>query len=127
VALKTIGSDGKMILNHHQQCQVAKWYSKTIHPLRARAKELGYALTVHGSLKRDIDLVAIPWSESAVDAETLVEALRVTTEEVIGFAVYGNDGPFPRPKPHGRRCWTIHFNGTYIDLSVTPRQNPVEI
>jgi hypothetical protein len=47
--------------------------------------------------------------------------LRAEAERVIGFAVFGADDVFPRPKPHGRMCWTIHFNGTYIDLSVMPR------
>ena len=32
-----------------------------IEPLRAVAREHGYALTEHGSMQRDIDLVAIPW------------------------------------------------------------------
>lgn len=101
---------------------MAKAYAKLIRPLRSRAKELGYAIGVHGSLKRDIDLIACPWAEEAVDAECLAEELRLETERVIGFAVYGNDGPFPRSKPFGRRGWTIHFNGTYIDLSVMPRE-----
>lgn len=114
----------KIPLNKHGQIRVAKAYAKTIHPLRAVARNLGYALTVHGSIKRDIDLVAIPWTDEATDPETLVEALRVETERIIGFAVYGCDGPFPRPKPHGRQCWTIHFNGTYLDLSVMPRMKP---
>ena len=111
-------------LNHHGQIRVAKAYAKTIGPLREIARTLGYALTVHGSIKRDIDLVAIPWTNGACSAGHLAERLRRETERVIGFAVYGNDGPFPRKKPHGRRCWTIHFNGTYIDLSIMPRRKP---
>ena len=114
-------SPAKIALNKHGQHRVAKAYCKTINPLREAARALGYALTVHGSIKRDIDLVAIPWTDEAVDAKTLADALLAETEKVIGFAVYGCDGPFPRPKPHGRMCWTIHFNGTYIDLSVMPR------
>ncbi len=111
----------KIALDRHGQIRVAKAYAKTILPLRDVARCLGYALAVHGSLKRDIDLVAIPWTDGAADAEALADALLAETERIIGFAVYGNDGPFPRPKPHGRRCWTIHFNGTYIDLSVMPK------
>lgn len=111
----------KISLNRHGQIRVAKAYAATIHELRAVARTLGYALTVHGTIKRDIDLVAIPWTEEAVEPQALADALLAETERVIGFAVYGNDGPFPRPKPHGRMCWTIHFDGTYIDLSVMPR------
>jgi hypothetical protein len=111
----------KIPLDRHGQIRVAKAYAKTITPLRERARELGYALTVHGSIKRDIDLVAIPWIDEAAPPQELADALREKTEEIIGFAIYGHDGPFPRLKPHGRMCWTIHFNGTYIDLSVIPR------
>ena len=112
----------KVALNSHGQIRMAKAYAKTIGPLREEARRLGYALTVHGSIKRDIDLVAIPWTRHACGPQHLAEALRKKTEDVIGFAVYGNDGPWPRKKPHGRRCWTIHFNGTYLDLSIMPRK-----
>jgi hypothetical protein len=111
----------KVPLNEHGQRRVAKAYCKLIAPLRVVARADGYALTVHGSIKRDIDLVAIPWIEEARPAEQLAEDIRVETERVIGFAIFGSDAPMPRTdKPHGRRCWTIHFNGTYIDLSVMP-------
>ena len=109
-------------LNEHNQRKVAKQYCKVIAPLRAKARELGYALGVHGSIKRDIDIIACPWTAEAVEAQELVDALRLACVDIIGFAQYGCDGPFPRTdKPHGRLCWTIHFNGTYIDLSVMPR------
>ena len=114
----------KIPLDEHGARRTAKAYCRIIGPLRLKARELGYALGVHGSIKRDIDIIACPWTEKAVDAEALVEALRVETEAIIGFAVYGNDGPWPRnDKPHGRLCWTIHFNGTYLDLSVMPRHS----
>lgn len=111
----------KSALNQHGQRRVAKAYCKLIGPLRARAYELGYAIGVHGSIKRDIDLIGVPWAEHAVDPEVFAEQMRAECERVIGCAVFGNDGPFPRPKPFGRCCWTIHFNGTYIDLSITPK------
>lgn len=117
----------KVPLNEHGQRRVANAYCKLIGPLRAVARQDGYALTVHGSIKRDIDLVAIPWIQDAASAAKLAEDIRLETERIIGFAVYGNDGPWPRiNKPHGRRCWTIHFNGTYIDLSVMPMTGATE-
>lgn len=108
-------------LPRQSQIRVAKAYAALIGPLRAKARELGYALGVHGSIKRDIDLIACPWTSEAVAPDVLAEAMRVEAERVIGFAVYGADDTWPRlGKPHGRLCWTIHFNGTYIDLSVMP-------
>lgn len=80
------------------------------------AREFGYAIAVHGSLQRDLDLVAIPWSEVATDAETLVQALCETTG---GFIVPGQGAS---AKPHGRVAYIIQLGaGLYIDLGVMPR------
>lgn len=108
-------------------------YAERLLPvLRARARELGYAIGIHGSLARDIDLIAVPWTVEAVDAATLAEALRVAAETVCPVAfnrdaegaanpAYFHDGS-PGAKPHGRRVWSFHLGGgPYIDLSVMPR------
>lgn len=103
-------------------------YDKLIDPLRARARELGYALAVHGTLKRDIDLIACPWIPEAVDPSSLAHALyEVVVEVNDGAAFIRENDPWhrsgcPGHKPHGRLVWTIHLGGgPYIDLSVMPR------
>lgn len=84
------------------------------------AREHGYALTVHGSLARDFDFVAIPWTEDACPAEELAEAIRAR----VGGIPDGKE-PEPVHKPHGRLAWKFHLGGgPYIDLSVTPRSTP---
>lgn len=106
-------------------------YKELIEPLRQRAHELGYAITVHGTLKRDIDLVAVPWVAEASDPWTLAEALRQVAERINGFAFinprehddYHQAGQ-PGHKPHGRLVWSFHLGGgPYIDLSVFPPSN----
>lgn len=37
-----------------------------IDRIRELAKEIGYAIGAHGSLERDLDLIAAPWSEEAL-------------------------------------------------------------
>jgi hypothetical protein len=109
-------------------------YERLITPLRAVAARHGYALAVHGTLARDIDLIAVPWSLGDVsDASTLVEAIRAEAQDVSGVTAFWlNDETAdprdytkrnPEPKPHGRLGWSIHLagTGTYIDLSVMPR------
>jgi hypothetical protein len=86
--------------------------------LRDAAREHGYALALHGSLGRDLDVVAIPWTPEAVEARALVDALCAAT----GLHVRVDDR---RDKPHGRRCWTLqgvegHLRG-WVDISVMPR------
>lgn len=110
----------------------AEYAARLVPALRARARELGYALGVHGSLSFDIDLIAVPWTSEAVDAPTLAEALRVVAAGLCPVAfnrdAEGASNPdyfhkgCPGAKPHGRRAWTFHLGGgPYIDLSVMPR------
>lgn len=102
-------------------------YAMLYVSLRERARELGYVLALHGSLVRDLDLVAVPWTEEAVPAEELAGAI---IEASGGFIINREDAdPYdftrrcPQPKPHGRLAWSIHLaGGPYIDLSITPRQ-----
>lgn len=91
------------------------FYAALYPVLRQRAYELGYALAIHGTLTKDLDVLAVPWTESAVSAADLAAAL---VEAAGGFT----SRP-PSDKPHGRKAWTIHLgsSGGYVDLSVMPR------
>ena len=96
---------------------------KVIDEIRDVAREHGYAVAVHGSLRRerDIDLLAAPWTKNAHAYSTLVRA--------VGKLPY-----LQRPKrdvdhekPHGRRAavFLIKHRGkdcpAYVDFSVMPR------
>lgn len=98
------------------------------------ARANGYALGLHGSMNRDLDLIAVPWTEDAKSAEELVEEMRKAVDGwLIKDGTKGGrwDGEKfvdatvknPETKPHGRRAWSIHFCGHffYIDLSVMPK------
>lgn len=96
-------------------------------PLRHVARRCGYALAVHGSLGFDIDLIAVPWRDSAVGAEHLVEEIRKAAESIIGICeVRERDrATTPTKKPCGRLAWALFlvpddpgFAGPYLDLSV---------
>jgi hypothetical protein len=116
-----------------------KEYVEVLLPaLRYLARRHGYALAVHGSLERDIDLIAVPWQEYAQDAVSLVSAMRRACEAITGFAAWPNEwtegSESPKPigaadnpnqKPHGRMAWSILLGGgPYIDISVMPRITP---
>lgn len=93
-------------------------------PMRRAAKDAGYAITVHGSLNRDIDLVAIPWAEYNVwTIDALVDALIGAMRGAIGRAhIVSKEWTV---KPHGRRAKTLLAwcgeSDASIDLSVMPR------
>lgn len=84
-----------------------------VEPIRRLAREVGYAIGVHGSQERDLDLIAAPWTEEAVSAEELAEHIaRGINGRVLA----------PGPKPLGRWACNIAIDGWFklIDLSVSP-------
>lgn len=91
--------------------------------MRRAAKEAGYALTVHGSLNRDIDLVAIAWVDSQVwTPDALAQSLAGAVRGVIGRCnLFDKEW---EQKPHGRIARTllawVGENTASIDLSVIP-------
>jgi hypothetical protein len=99
---------------------VAVFLEELLPPLRLAARGCGYALTVHGSLQRDIDLVAIPWTVGAAEPELLVQRLCGVIAGVMGRAYSAKDWT---DKPHGRQAVIILAPGAApeIDLSIMPR------
>lgn len=75
----------------------------------------GYALAVHGTLGRDMDLICVPWDEAPSDPAAVVKA--ITTE--FHIKQVGE----PDTTHHGRERWTISigFGECFIDLSFMPR------
>lgn len=109
---------------------MAPFLALTWVSLVERGRELGYSFALHGTLERDLDIVAIPWTEEAVPAEELARAVA----EMIGWRKISDDGLAiqrteellmhgPGIKPHGRLTWTILYGSTWIDLSVMPRKS----
>lgn len=87
-------------------------------PLRLAARGCGYAIAVHGSLARDIDLVAIPWTAGAYSPDKLVERLLGVVAGVLGRAATIGEWS---DKPHGRKAVMIFTSGpAEIDLSIMP-------
>ena len=87
-------------------------YTAAMYPgLAAIFHQHGYALAVHGSLARDLDLIAIPWAEVVSEpADVLTD---VTTEYAV--RLIGE----PTQKNHGRVAYTLScgFGECSIDLS----------
>ena len=97
---------------------------RIMRPLREEARAVGYALAVHGSLARDIDLIAVPWVADAKPPEVLVSRIRHALRKL--YPVELEVGPnLEHPKPHGRLCWSFWIRPwTYIDLSIMQPEAP---
>jgi hypothetical protein len=91
--------------------------------MRRAAKDAGYAITVHGSLNRDIDLVAVPWREHNVwSMDALLDVLLGAARAVTGRC--NCERKEWTVKPHGRRtkamlAW-VGETTVHLDLSVMP-------
>lgn len=85
------------------------------------ARNQGYAIGVHGSRVRDLDLLAAPWMEDCAVTPLMLA-------EMIAEALPGVLHRVPEKKPHGRVGFLIYpryrwgFDTWYIDLSVMPRR-----
>lgn len=83
-----------------------------VNEIREAARKYGYAITEHGSRERDLDLVAVPWIESALFYPEFIHRLcRDIDAEIVGKM---------EVKPHTRIAVSIQKRGWYrvIDLSI---------
>ena len=105
-------------------------YAQYYFQLKEIAGTFGYNLLLHGSLARDLDLVAIPWIDEPKDEFEMIKAL--------SFHLRGIDSGNDRERdyqysvlPGGRGSYVINLNrGSaynnyvdnqyYLDISVTP-------
>lgn len=90
--------------------------------VRRVARFHGYAVAVHGSLSRDIDLVAVAWTDTASGPAELVQAVRGAIASVAGNCLIHGGIEKPTQKPHGRIAYTMIHPGFIgdIDLSIIP-------
>lgn len=107
--------------------------------LKEIAKDFGYNLVVHGSMNRDLDLIAIPWAD---DVKPEMEMINAFSEYLIGrrftdpthflfselsggrhnYVISLNRGGYRRNE-YGEISEPIEFKPDpqyYIDISVTP-------
>jgi hypothetical protein len=90
-------------------------YKRLIGPLKARARSLGYCLAVHGTLRRDIDLLAVPWVADAAPAKKLAAALFRIIDRIVGLkglklqrTIQANR-LYAAKRPHGRLAWAYRL------------------
>lgn len=93
----------------------AAFYACMWDDIRQCAMDCGWAVALHGSLSSDMDIMAMPWTESAVSFEELI--LRIVKlfdgnelAELYSFCY--ND------RPHNRIVATIPiWEDFYLDIS----------
>lgn len=107
------------------------FYAYCFEQLKEIAKEYGYNLVLHGSMNRDLDLIAIPWVDDPKDDFAMIQEMYL---HLTGFTVQNAD-PVRDYQfsilPGQRKSYVINLNRGgkwngyvdeqyYIDISVTP-------
>jgi hypothetical protein len=104
--------------------EMEAFYLSRLDVIRGAARTCGYAIGVHGSLRRDLDLIAVPWVADHADHNALARAIQYVA---CGFTMEKYSW---EQKPAGRIaasfpiCWTGPSMGHdtpslgHIDLSV---------
>lgn len=105
----------------HTVDEMQAFYMSRLPAIREAAKLCGYAIGLHGSTRRDLDLIAMPWSGNWANHNDLAIAVQTAA---CGFAMT----KYQWETKHNLRiatcfpiCWT-EWNGMisagHIDLSV---------
>lgn len=96
-------------------------YAHRIHELQTVLYSCGYALALHGSMQRDLDVIAVPWASKCETPEELVASIC----DRMGLTIGPNS---PTEKPHGRRVWTLMLMDIgFVDLSVMQPSPTLEL
>jgi hypothetical protein len=109
-------------------------YTMFYEQLKDIAKEYGYNLVVHGSMNRDLDLIAIPWEDRCCFTKEQL-MIKEFQEYLTGVKITKPDGEiYYTTLPGGRHSYVIELNRGdrhgewvrfedseyYLDISVTP-------
>ncbi|PKM88411.1 hypothetical protein CVU83_01725 [Candidatus Falkowbacteria bacterium HGW-Falkowbacteria-2] len=100
--------------------ELKNFYLSLIPGIREVARKSGYAIGIHGSLTRDLDIIGAPWVDNCVGALTLVKRVAKKLDAYYQTSL--------SKKPHGRKCYVIFFKfmdgplaHAYIDFSIYPK------
>jgi len=108
-------SDFPCWLLSEDPAEITAHYRVAVRVIRAKARDLGYAIGEHGTFIRDLDVIAAPWVEDVVDPESLVQAISMA---LIGLKWNIVDMNRER-KPHNRQG-TVFVIGrkAWVDISI---------
>ena len=110
----------------HSIEEMRNFFISRLDAIREAARECGYAIGVHGSLKRDLDLIAAPWVTDHATAEVLVRAVHRAACGLESASYHWTQKPIGRIATSFPICWTNESMGYdtpslgCIDLSIMP-------
>lgn len=102
------------------------FYRNILPRLSLAAKTCGYALGVHGSLRRDLDLIATPWVDEHSDKDQLAREIHRAACGLERQTYQWEEKPMGRTATSFPICWADwnEPNLGHVDLSVVGTVNP---
>lgn len=108
-----------------------QFYACAFQALQRIARELGYNLIMHGSMERDMDLVAIPWNDNPASHFELLKTFDLHLTGIHKCEEQFPDNYMFSVLPGGRSSYVINLNRGgpwanytdeqwYLDISITP-------
>lgn len=83
-------------------------YTMFYEHLKNIAEEFGYNLVLHGSVNRDLDLIAIPWVDCPKSEQDMIHSFQ---EYLTGMKIHDTQGTVPFTiLPGGRHSYVIELN-----------------
>lgn len=118
---------GKMKQSEKPTHAKPQFYAMAFFQLKEVAEKFGYNLLVHGSMARDLDLVAVPWVDDPKDEFEMINALY---KHLTGLTFVDKQSAMFSVLPGNRNSYVLNlnrggqFNGYvdnqyYVDVSVT--------
>lgn len=117
---------------------ITPYYTILFVKLDKIVNRFGWAISLHGTMIRDLDLVLIPWTEDADHEDKVIDAIRLFVDglyitkakkknmkEMNASSKDGLAHFAVTEKPHGRRAISMYIgvSGYYLDISIMPRQS----
>lgn len=109
----------------HSVDEMQVFFMSRLPAIRAAARELGYAIGVHGSCRRDFDLMAMPWRDDCAGYDDLAKAIQFAACGITASTIVWEQKPNGRMATSLCICWSDHseqFKGMdsvgHIDLSL---------
>jgi hypothetical protein len=88
-------------------------YSFYFEVIKEIGLKYGYNIVLHGSMNRDLDLIAIPWTEEIGDKEQMIDEIATTIGGNVlmqNRSVKNIKGKRYSKKPHRRIVYIININ-----------------
>lgn len=105
----------------HNKDEMEAFYRGVLPNIITEAKYHGYAIGLHGSLRRDLDLIAVPWTDDHSDKDELARAVQEAACGMSSAKYQWEKKPCGRWAASFPICWTEMTNELslgHIDLSV---------